>query len=159
MEDSKFNLWRACFSFCFVDGFLSPDEKKWIDEKIKALPFSDNQKTLLMKDLIAPPAIEDLLPLISKPSDRGFLVNQIRMIAHIDHHLTSDEKSKIELVRSKILGEIDLQRLEQIIAEDEKASYHENEIYKVDNKHSYIEQVVKKLLKIANPGDYKFPKK
>ena len=44
MDDSKFNLWRASFSFCFVDGFLAKEEHEFIENKLKNLPFTDSQK-------------------------------------------------------------------------------------------------------------------
>ena len=93
MDDSKFNLWRATFSFCFVDGFLSQEEQGHIEE-----------------------------------------------------------------VKTAVLSKLNMQQLNQTIADDEKASYHEDEVYKIDNKSSYTEAVIKSLLKALNPGDYKFPK-
>lgn len=158
MDNSKFNLWRACFSFCFVDGFLSPEEFKWIEEKIKALTFTEEQRSILMRDLASPPDIEKLMPLITKPADRGFLVNQIRILTRLDYQVSEAEKNKIDFVSKAILSKVDLVNLNQVIAADEKASYHEDEVYKVDNKHSFVEKIIKSLMKQANPGDYKFPK-
>lgn len=159
MDESKFNLWRACFSFCFVDGFLDPAEEKWIHEKLANLNFSDEQKKTLLADLKNPPAIDKLLPLITKPADRGFLVNNLRQLSKIDHMLSDAEKTKIEAVRSGVISKLDMVGLEKIIEEDEKASYHEDEVYKVHNKSSYIERTFRGLQKILNPGDYKFPDK
>lgn len=159
MDQSKFNLWRACFSFCFVDGFLDPKEEQWIKEKITNLPFTQDQKQTLVNDLKNPPDVETLLPLITKPADRGFLVNHLRLLSKIDSHLSSSEKVKIEAVNKAVLSKVDLVGLDKLIEADEKASYHEDEVYKVDNKHSYVEHLVKGLMKILNPGDYKFPDK
>lgn len=158
MDDSKFNLWRACFSFCFVDGFLDPEEQKWIDSKLTTLSFTEAQKKILLRDLKSPPDIDKLLPLITKPADRGFLINHIRMLSNLDSKLSSSEKAKIDEMHKGVMSKIDLNALNDIIAADEKASYHEDEVYKVDNKHSYIEKVVKDLMKFLNPGDYKLPK-
>jgi hypothetical protein len=157
MDDSKFNLWRASFSFCFVDGFLSKEEHEFIEGKLKNLQFTDSQKKILMNDLVSPPDFSTILPLITGPADRGFIVNHVRMLAQIDGTFSAVEKDKVEKVRELILTKIDMDNLNLIIAADEKASYHEDEVYKVDNKHSYIEKVVKGLLKILNPGDYKYP--
>ena len=111
MEDSKFNLWRATFSFCFVDGFLSPEETSFIEEKVKALPFSKEQKEILMKDLSFPPSIDKLLPLITAPADRGFLINNIRLLSRIDN-LSPAEKVKIESLTQEVLKKINLAGLE-----------------------------------------------
>ncbi len=158
MDDSKFNLWRACFSFCFVDGFLSPEEQKWIESKLATLSFSEAQKKILINDLKSPPDIENLLPLITKPGDRGFLINHIRILSTLDSELSSSEKAKIDEMHKAVMSKIDLKAMDNIIAADEKASYHEDEVYKVHNKHSYIEKMVMGLMKSFNPGDYKLPK-
>ena len=158
MDDSKFNLWRATFSFCFVDGFLSNEEQIHIEEKLSILKFDESQKSILMKDLRSPPDFNSLLPLITKPADRSFLINHIRVLAKIDDNLSIEEKAKIEEVKMAVLSELNFKELNQTIADDEKASYHEDEVYKVDNKHSYAEAVIKSLQKALNPGDYKKPK-
>jgi hypothetical protein len=157
MEESKFNLWRACFSFCFVDGFLAPKEHEWIESKISALAFSGDQLKVLIQDLKSPPAIEKLLPLITKPADRGFLVNHIRVLAKLDSDISVDEKQKIQTVLNAITSKLDMKALNDVIALDEKASYHEDEVYKVHNKHSFVESLVMGLMKKINPGDYKLP--
>ena len=58
-----------------------------------------------------------------------------------------------------VLKGVDLEELEKVIAEDEKASYHENEVYKVHNKYSRFERIYRAAQKIMNPWDYKFPTK
>jgi len=157
MEESKFNLWRACFSFCFVDGFLAPKEHEWIESKISTLAFSGDQLKILIQDLKSPPAIEKLLPLITKPADRGFLVNHVRVLAKLDSELSIEEKQKIQMVLQAITSKLDMKALNDVIAQDEKASYHEDEVYKVHNKHSFVESLVMSLMKKINPGDYKLP--
>ena len=44
MDSSKFNLWRASFSFCFIDGFLSPEEANWIDAILKGINLNELKK-------------------------------------------------------------------------------------------------------------------
>ncbi len=157
MDNSKFNLWRATFSFCFVDGFLSPEETSFIEEKVKALPFTKEQKEILMKDLKVPPSIDNLLPLITSPADRGFLINNIRLLSRIDN-LTQSEKVKIEALTSEVLKKINLAAVTKEVEVDEMASYHEDEVFEVVNKNLYSERIIKSLMKKLNPGDYKLPK-
>jgi hypothetical protein len=147
MDDSKFNLWRATFSFCYVDGFLSPEESDYVADKLKNLPFSEDQKKTLMSDLKSPPDIDKLLPLITRPADRGFLINHIRLVARIDN-LTDSEKTKIKSLEEKVLSRVNLTELNHIIAADEAASYHEDEVHQVTNKNLYSERVIKNLMKI-----------
>lgn len=157
MEDSKFNLWRATFSFCFVDGFLSSQESDYVQEKLEALPFTAEQKKTLMTDLKSPPDIDKLFPLITKPADRGFLVNNIRLLSRIDN-LSPSEKEKISSIEKKVMSKIDMEAVEMKVALDELASYDEEEVYKVHNKNLYSEKLIKSLMKKLNPTDFKFPK-
>lgn len=159
MDTSKFNLWRACFSFCQVDNELARKEREWIETKINDLNFNEDQKNQLISDLSSPPDINSILPLITKPSDRAFLVDQMRVLSRIDGQFSQAERLKIEEVKTKILSKVNLSELEGKVAADEKASYHEDEVYKVHNKDSFMERLHMELMKLLNPGDYKFPGK
>lgn len=159
MDSSKFHLWRACFLFCRIDGVVNAAEKKWMSEKIMTLPFTPDQKKILLDDERSSPNIDLLVPEITKPSDRAFLIDQMRVLAKIDGSVSEEEKAKIESFRQKVLAKVDLNKLEKTIAEDEKASYHEDEVYKVDNESSWFERLHRYVQKTANPGDYKIPKK
>jgi hypothetical protein len=81
------------------------------------------------------------------------------LLSKIDNQLSAPEKDKIKVVHDAVMSKVDLKALNDVIAADEKASYHEDEVYKVHNKSSYIEALVMNLMKKINPGDYKFPKK
>jgi uncharacterized membrane protein YebE (DUF533 family) len=115
MDDSKFNLWRASFSFCFVDGFLSKDEQQHIEEKLKTLKFTEQQKKILMNDLVSPPDMDSILSLITRPADKGFIVNHIRILAKLDNDLSPAEKEKIEKVQKMVLSKLDMPGLNKII--------------------------------------------
>ena len=68
------------------------------------------------------------------------------------------EKKAISNWKDAILKNIDLKKLEDEIAKDEMASYHEDEVFRVYNKSSVLERVHKAVAKIMNAGDYKLPK-
>lgn len=158
MDASKFNLWRACFSFCQIDSKLAEQERKWLEEKAAFLKLSAEQKKTLLNDINNPPNLTSILPLITKPSDRAFLVDQMRVLAYIDGNLSPVEKAKIDEVKNLVLSKVNLTELEQKIAQDEMASYHEDEVYKVDNESSFFERLHRYAQKVINPGDYKLPK-
>ena len=136
MDDSKFNLWRATFSFCFVDGILSPQESAYIEQKLNTLAFTDEQKKILQNDLKTPTEIEKLLPLITRPADRGILINNIRLLARVDN-LTDSEKKKIETLQAKIMSKVNVEELNVAVAIEEKKS--------VANKASFAEELVKRM--------------
>lgn len=159
MDSSKFNVWRACFAFCQIDKELAQEERKWIEEKSNTLNFTNEQRTILLGDLNSPPEIHSILPLITKPSDRAFLVDQMRFLSRIDGTFSPEEKKKIEEIRSIVLSKVNLAAAEAQVAADELASYHEDEVYKVNNKHSFFERLHRFAHKTINPGDYKLPGK
>lgn len=110
MDESKFNLWRATFAFCFIDGVLSAEESRFIEEKLRTLPLTKDQKAVLQYDLKSPPAIDQLLPLITRAADRGFLINNIRLLSRVDN-LSPSEKAKIEELSKIVMGKIDMKEV------------------------------------------------
>jgi hypothetical protein len=157
MDNSKFHLWRACFVFCSIDGVIEEVEKKWIKEKKLKLNFTPEQRIIISNDETHAPKISDLIPLITKKSDLGFLVSQMRVLASLDGYFHPEEEAKYKKIKEVVLGNIDLVALNEIIKEDERESYHEDEVYKVYNEDSIFEKSLRKIQKVLNPGDYKFP--
>jgi uncharacterized membrane protein YebE (DUF533 family) len=51
MPESKFNMWRSCVAAVHLDGLVSKEERKWVEEKIQKLPVSAEQILILMADL------------------------------------------------------------------------------------------------------------
>jgi hypothetical protein len=147
MDSSKFHLWRACVSFCHVDKALGEKERTWIESKSETLSFTPEQKFIILSDLVDPPNIMDLLPHITKLSDRAFLVDQMRVLAYIDGTLHQEEKKRIEEIKALVLSKINLTSLEKEIAEVQRSFCDEDEDCKVHNKASFLESFHKKILK------------
>ena len=47
MTESKFQMWRACVAAIWLDGKISKEELKWAKDRIQALAFSPEQKTII----------------------------------------------------------------------------------------------------------------
>ena len=112
MDKSKFSMWRASFAFCHVDSTLSHEEKEWIESKLKSLPFSKEEQELIRRDIKNPPKVEELFLDISNPVDKGFLVNEMRKLAHLDDNFSASEKEKIAKIQSAVMSKINLAELE-----------------------------------------------
>lgn len=134
MESSKFNMWRALFAFCQIDNSLAEQELKWIEEKSSRLPFTPEQLKTLIQDLKFPPEMISVLKNVTKPSDRSFLVDQMRVLSKIDGNLSMQEKVKIEEFKKIILSNVDLKGLEERIKTDDES-------YKVFSKDSFMEKM------------------
>jgi hypothetical protein len=128
-----------------VDKVLAEKERDWIESKSELLSFTPEQKAQLLSDLVNPPNLIELLTHITRPSDRAFLVDQMRVLAHMDGMMDQEEKKKIDEIRSLVLSKIDLPSVEKEIVALEKA--HQNDSFKVYNKASYLESLHKKILK------------
>lgn len=149
MDDSKFNLWRATFSFCFVDGFLSPEESTYIEEKLKTLPFSPKEKEILMSDLKSPPEVEKLLPLITRPADRGFLINNVRLLSKVDG-LTDFEKEKIQILQERVISKLNFDAVDVVTGEGEISSSQDDFKTHSYSKNLYSDQLIETLSKLSN---------
>jgi hypothetical protein len=127
MDSSKFNLWRSLFAFCHIDGKVTPEEVQWMTAKLSGLNFTDEQKNILQTDYRAPPRILDLLPLITKPSDRAFLVDQMRVIGHLDKDFSESEKNKMQLVHKEVMSRINLPELESMVSQVHLEMQHDQQ--------------------------------
>lgn len=157
LTDSKFNMWRACIAILVIDNRLDDKEKSWFEAKLKHIPFSEEQLAVLHADLANRVSFRDILPEISDKRDRAFLLHQIRVLGHIDGRFDESEKEAFKTLEKIILEKLDVEGIRAEIEALEIASYHEDEVYKVDNEHSAVEDLYKSFLKFLNPGDYKFP--
>lgn len=158
-NESKFHMWRGCIAAVWIDGVLAEEELNWVMNKIETLRFTEEQKIILLSDLKGNINFKEIVSKISDKRDMAFLAYQIKLIGHMDKDFSENEAKLYKSWNEIVLGGVDLEAMEEIIAADEKASYHENEVYKVDNKGSIFEGVLRGAQKILNEGDYKYPEK
>ena len=105
-------MWRASFAFCHVDSTLSAEEKEWIELKLKSLPFTKEEQEVVRADIKNPPNVEALFLEITNPVDKGFLVNEMRKLAHLDDNFSQSEKEKIQKIQNAVMSKINLAELE-----------------------------------------------
>ena len=159
MNEDKFNLWRATFSLIHIDGKVTTEEANWYKDRLDSLPLSEEQKTTVMGDFMSQRGIEELLDKVTDKGDRAFLLHQVRVVSHIDGHFSAEEKKFFKELEAQIMGNLNLEPLVSQIEEMEREDYREDNVYSVDNEHSFFEVIHKGFLRFINPGDYKFPKK
>jgi hypothetical protein len=157
LTESKFNMWRACIAILVIDNKLDSKEKDWFEAKLKHIPFNDEQLSRLHNDLVDKVSFLEIIPAITDKRDRAFLLHQIRVLGHIDGRFDESERSAFKNLEKIIIEKLDVEGIRAEIEALEVSSYHEDEVYKVDNEHSAVEGLYKSFLKFLNPGDYKFP--
>ena len=158
MNVDKFNLWRAIFSLVHLDKHVSTEEENWINNKLKTLSFTEDQQNILREDIIAKKDIFSFLDLITNKADRAFLLHQVRVVSNIDGDYSEDEKVFFKELEAKIIGKLDLEPIVQEIEQMEQEEYRVDEVYSVDNEHSFFEKMYKGFLRLMNSDNYKFPK-
>ncbi|OUR96603.1 hypothetical protein A9Q84_09665 [Halobacteriovorax marinus] len=104
-NESKFQMWRGTIALVQVDEIVSNEERIWLDDHLKQLPFTIEQKEILQKDFKDGVTIEEVLPLIEDKRERGMLINFANSIFKSDGLVQSEEKILNEL-QQKIIGDL-----------------------------------------------------
>lgn len=157
-NDSKFCMWRACIGIVWLDGKVTSEESQWVLDKVSNLAFTQEQRSILQKDLEQNLDMKSVLSGITDKKDRAFLSHQIRVISHLDHDFSTIEKETLKKWNDLVLKGIDFDELNEEVEQIEKSYFSENHVYKNYNKNSIFEAAVNHFKKITNKGDYKYPK-
>lgn len=107
INDSKFNMWRACVGALHFDQQISAEERLWAEEKLKNLAFTPEQKSMLKRDLEMGNNFDECFAKITDKVDRAFLVNTLRVLGHLDRNFSAAEKEKFKTVEESVLNGID----------------------------------------------------
>ena len=153
ISESKFQAWRACVAVIFLDSTVSNEESRWVEEKIKILPLTNDQRLILIKDLKTGISLSETLSKITDKKDLAFVVDTFRVLGNIDNKFSSVEKESFKKLESQVLQGLDLVAISREIEKLENESYHEDEVYKSYNKSSVFEKTANKFLKFLNPDD------
>ncbi len=147
ISESKFNAWRACLAVLLIDSKITPEEKKWFEEKLKIIPFSLEQKNILINDFKNGVELESLLPQITDKVDRAFLVDNFRIIANLDRNFSKIEMEKFKNLEAKILKELNLKDLSEKIQKMENDSYSKSSQSQTQNSKSIFENLISSFIK------------
>lgn len=159
LSESKFNMWRSCVAVVHLDQIVTLAERNWVEEKIRTLPLSNEQRLILIADLETGSDFEECFKKITDKKDLAFLLNTVRVIGFLDKDFSSVEKEAFKKLEDIVLKGINLKEISAQIETMELESYNEKEVYKNYNKNSLFESIHHSFMKFINPGDYKFPKK
>jgi|GEM_PF-3455557 hypothetical protein len=154
MNEEKFKLWRLALSTIHLDGKVTPEEEAWFDKTVQqlgsnsVLDFSDAQVQELKKVLKSPVTnfIQEAKDL-KKPADCSMLLHYLNMAAHLDSDFSEEEKKYYQELQKACLEGVDVADIQKRVQKMENDSYHKDEVYRVNNSHSYFESAFKTLLK------------
>lgn len=165
MNKEKFKLWRLALSTIHLDGKVTPEEEAWFDKTVNqlsansVLDFSDEQVQEL-KNVLKKPVnsfIEEARNL-KNPADCSMLLHYLNMASQLDSDYSDEEKKHYHELQKACLEGVEVNDIQKRVQQMEKASYHEDEVYRVQNSSSIFEAAFKTILKVFNSGEYKSPK-
>lgn len=110
ISESKFQMWRGTIALVLVDNKVSNEEKLWLDEHLKKVAFSSNQKEILHNDFKNGIKIDDILLSSLEPRERGMLVSFANTIFKRDG-LVAEEEALLNQLTQKIVGDLNMSEL------------------------------------------------
>ncbi|MBI2520774.1 MAG: TerB family tellurite resistance protein [Bdellovibrio sp.] len=158
LTESKLFMWRACMTIFHLDGKITPAEQKWAEEKINSLPISREEKDILRADFKSPPALKSLIPKITHPPDKAFLLHMVNVLGHLDGEFHESEKQLFSSLQNEIMGCLDMSAIERDVQKMEADSYDKKAVFAINNRSSLFEHVYKNARLNLNLGDKKLPK-
>ncbi len=111
MDNSKFHMWRGTICAANVDNKITSEEQEWLKEHLTNLPFDQEQKDQILKDLQSPPSLDEILPHITVPTDRSMLLHFAKIIFHKDGELDEREDKFHEDFTAKIMSGINVENI------------------------------------------------
>ena len=131
-------MWRACMTVFHLDGKISAMEKQWAEDKINSLPISNEEKDILRNDFKTPSSLKTLIPKITHPPDKAFLLHMINVLGHLDGEFHESERQVFLTLQKEIMGGLKMSNIEDEVKKMEEESYA------INNKASLLEHVFKK---------------
>lgn len=121
--DSHFNMWRCVVAVAHADNKIHQDEKIYLQKIFQNIPFSEEQRETLARELDTPHEIDGLLGAVDVPADRSKLVYFARILCWADGSLHPEEKEIIQHLHSNAMDQVELHtiidKINQIKSEKE----------------------------------------
>lgn len=102
VPESEFNMWRAVFAFSLVDRLLTVEEQSLLSGYLSSVPFSAQQKNILLDDFKNPQDVEKFYRKITEGKDRARFCELARTLVWSKGDM--DLQEKIILRRVSCLG-------------------------------------------------------
>ena len=102
VSNSEFNMWRAVFAFSLVDRLLTVEEQSLLSGYLSSVPFSTQQKNILLDDFKNPQDVEKFYNKITDGKDRARFCELARTLVWSKGDM--DLQEKIILRRVACLG-------------------------------------------------------
>jgi hypothetical protein len=140
-------MWRSCVAAVHLDNVVTPEERQWVEEKIKKLPLTEEQRATLRSDLEDGTNFEEAFKKISDKKDLAFLLNTLRVISFLDKDFSEIEKKNFNNLEAIVLKGLNLKAITAEVEAIREQSFSKDEIYKDYNSSSKFEHVFHAFMK------------
>lgn len=112
---SRFNMWRAVFAMAHVDHVVTEEEKDFIRSYLDNIPFSEEQRTILLDDMNNPCPVADVFDEITDMEDRGAFFQFASMLCWSDGHYDVHEEALKEKLKAAQMKDLDMDYLGDVV--------------------------------------------
>lgn len=132
ITDSQFNMWRAIIALVYADQYKHKLEEDFINESLKPLMMTDEQRAQLLADVKSPQPLNDVFAKMTEPRDRSHFVYFARLLFWSDGDFSKQEKALLKELEGKVMEQVELKsvfaQVDKVVSDFQKTqSQHKEE--------------------------------
>lgn len=112
ISESRFYMWRAVFAMAHADHVVTEEERGFVQNYLIHVPFSDEQRVVLLSDMNDPQDVSEMFSMVSDPEDQGQFFQFARELVWCDGDLEAQEKAIKERLESRQIDKVGLAKME-----------------------------------------------
>lgn len=117
ITDSRFHMWRAVIALAHADNRIDDQEREFADNYLVHVPFSDEQKVMLRRDLDKAQDVQAMFNKITDRADQAEFFEFARMIVWCDGNLDEQEDKIFEYVKDAQMFTLNEAEMRKIVRE------------------------------------------
>ena len=111
VSESAFYMWRTLFALAHADDVVTDEELRFMAEALEDIPFSDEQRAVLNKDVTEEKDIEEMFKQITDVRDQAAFFKFARVLVHIDGEYGKEEQEVMLRLKELHLKGVDVDLL------------------------------------------------
>lgn len=115
ISESRFYMWRAVFALAHADGKVTEEERNFVDNYLLHVPFSEEQRAIILHDIEEPQETGEMLTHVSDPEDQGTFFQFAQMMAQADGEYDHWEQSAVQNHLGEQMRKFNLGRMEETL--------------------------------------------
>ncbi len=142
VSESRFNMWRAVFAMAHADNVVTVQERAFMENYLKQVPFSPRQAEALRQDMEEAQDVNEMFAQIVEPEDYAAFFQFARELVWSDGDMAAQEEAIKERLKAEYMDKFDLKRLERELAQSRAGAQEEREADKTDGVVSFLKKMI-----------------